>query len=220
VSTSPLRAVLFDWDGTLADSAECSYRCYVKVFEAFGKSFGRDDFERTYSPNWHRTYVAMGVPEDRWTEADSIWLRHYAQDEAGLLPGARAALDRLRAAGLAQGLVTSGERERIERELARHGLDGFFAAIVCGGEVPNRKPHPEALVVALERLGVAPAEAAYVGDSPEDIEMSRAAGVFAVGIPGGFPNQAALSASKPDLVARDLDEAVAALLAGGGPLVA
>jgi HAD superfamily hydrolase (TIGR01509 family) len=220
VSRAALRAVLFDWDGTLADSAECSYRCYVKVFEAFGKGFGRDAFERTYSPNWHRTYVAMGVPEDRWTEADSIWLRHYAQEEASLLPGARPALERLRAAGLLEGLVTSGERERIEGELALHGLEGFFGAIVCGGEVPNRKPHPEALVVALERLGVAPAEAAYVGDSPEDVEMSQAAGVFAVGIPGGFPNQAALAASKPDLLARDLDEAVAALLAERGPLVA
>ena len=94
MSTASLRAALFDWDGTLADSAECSYRCYVKVFEAFGKSFGREDFERTYSPNWHRTYVAMGVPEARWTEADSIWLRHYSQEETGLLPGARAALER------------------------------------------------------------------------------------------------------------------------------
>ena len=217
--TAALRAVLFDWDGTLADSAECSYRCYVKVFEAFGKTFGRDEFERTYSPNWHRTYVAMGVPEDRWTEADSIWLRHYSQEETLLLPGARAALERLRDAALVQGLVTSGERERIERELARHGVRGYFDAIVCGGDVPNRKPHPEALVVALERLGIAAGEAAYVGDSPEDVEMAQAAAVFAVGIPGGFPNQDALAAAKPDLLARDLDEAVAALLARRAPLV-
>src|SRR5262249_37710753 len=220
VSTAPLRAVLFDWDGTLADSAECSYRCYVKVFEAFGKSFGREDFERTYSPNWHRTYVAMGVPEDRWTEADSIWLHHYAQEKTGLLPGARAALERLRAEGFIQGLVTSGERERIERELGLHGLHGFFGSIICGGEVPNRKPHPEALVVALERLGVVPAEAAYIGDSPEDVEMSQAAGGFVVGIPGGFPNQGARAASKPDLRTRALDGAVAAALARRGPLVA
>jgi HAD superfamily hydrolase (TIGR01549 family) len=212
MSAPPLRAVLFDWDGTLVDSAECSYKCYVQVFAAFGKPFGREDYERTYSPNWHRTYTAMGIPEDRWTEADSIWLEQYRREESRLLPGARETLERLREAALVQGLVTSGERTRIEHELARHDLRGFFGAIVCGGEVPRRKPHPEALLVALERLSVRPAEAAYVGDSPEDVEMSQAAGVFAIGIPGGFPNRQALTASRPDVLATSLQEVVTALL--------
>jgi HAD superfamily hydrolase (TIGR01509 family) len=216
VRPPPLRAVLFDWDGTLVDSAECSYRSYVQVFAAFGKRFGRDDFQRTYSPNWHRTYVAMEVPEDRWPEADALWLEHYTREESRLIPGAREALERLRGEALAQGLVTSGERTRIERELGLHGLGAFFGAVVCGGDVPRRKPHPEALLVALAQLGVPPVEAVYVGDSPEDVEMSRAAGVFAVGIPGGFPNRDALAASRPDLMADSLGDAVEALVARGG----
>jgi phosphoglycolate phosphatase-like HAD superfamily hydrolase len=51
-----------------------------------------------------------------------------------------------------------------------------------------------------------------VGDSPEDVAMAKAAGVRAVGIPGGFPNRAALAASAPDLLAPSLEAAVAALL--------
>ena len=50
--------------------------------------------------------------------------------------------------------------------------------MLCGGDVPRKKPHPEPLLVALERLGVPAAEAAYVGDSPEDVEMTRAAGAW------------------------------------------
>ena len=46
-------AVLFDWDGTLVDSAEASYRCYVRLFDSYGIGFDRTRFERTYSPNWH-----------------------------------------------------------------------------------------------------------------------------------------------------------------------
>ena len=96
--------------------------------------------------------------------------------------------------------------------MARLAVDRFFDVVVCGGDTPNRKPHPEPLQVALARLGVEPAAAAYLGDSPEDIEMARAAGVFAIGIPGGFPNRRALEASTPDLLVSSLGELFHALL--------
>ncbi len=83
---------------------------------------------------------------------------------------------------------------------------------MCGGDTLNRKPHPEPLLTALERMGVRPAEAAYVGDSPEDVEMAQGAGVFAVGVPGAFPNREALAASSPQILAPDLTAAMALLL--------
>jgi HAD superfamily hydrolase (TIGR01509 family) len=204
--------VLFDWDGTLVDSAAASLRSYVTLFAGFGIAYGPEEFERTYSPDWHRTYAALGLPPERWDEADERWLRIYADERNALLPGAAEALLRLRDAGLAQGLVTSGSRPRVERDIARLEVAPFFDVVICGGDTTFRKPHPEPLQVALERLQVAPAEAAYVGDSPEDIEMAQAAGVHAIGIPGGFPNRAGLTASKPDVLAEDLDHALRALL--------
>jgi pyrophosphatase PpaX len=207
-----LRAVLFDWDGTLVNSAEASYRCYVRLFESFGIVFDRSSFERTYSPNWYRTYVDMGLAESCWAEADARWLDYYAQEESRLIPGAEQALRRVRDAGLRQGLVTSGERQRVARELTSLDLDGYFSAVVCAEDARMKKPHPEALLIALERLSVRADEAAYVGDSPEDVAMARTAGVYAVGIPGGFPNREALRAAGPDLLAEDLAEAVSALV--------
>ena len=208
----PLRAVLFDWDGTLVDSAAASLRSYVRLFAGYGIPYGSDAFERTYSPNWHRTYEMIGLPREKWDEADARWLTLYADEANALLPGARETLASLEAAGLAQGLVTSGSRPRIERDVARLAVARFFDVVVCGGDTPNRKPHPEPLQVALARLGVEPAAAAYLGDSPEDIEMARAAGVFAIGIPGGFPNRRALEASTPDLFVSSLGELLHALL--------
>lgn len=208
----PLRAVLFDWDGTLVDSAESSYRCYVRLFGSFGIGFDRASFERTYSPNWYRTYADVGLPESRWAEADARWLELYAEEGSQLIPGAREALGRLRDAGLLQGLVTSGDRERVARELVELEIDAFFRVVVCSQDTRMKKPHPEALLTALDRLGVPPAETAYVGDSREDVEMARSAGVYSIGIPGGFPNREALEAAAPELLAVDLSEAVAALL--------
>jgi HAD superfamily hydrolase (TIGR01662 family) len=182
------------------------------VFDRFGVAFDRDAFARTYSPDWYRTYRTLGLDEGHWPEADRLWQTHYATDQAELLPGAREGLARLAEAGLALGVVTSGERERVAREQEALGIAATFAAMVCGGETAHRKPHPEPLEVALARMGIAASGAAYVGDSPEDVEMARAAGVFTVGIPGGFPNREALARSRPDRAARDLAEAVAQLL--------
>jgi HAD superfamily hydrolase (TIGR01509 family) len=211
--TGPLRAALFDWDGTLVDSAEASFRSYVRLFDSYGIAFDRPRFAATYSPDWYRTYEAVGLSRDCWREADARWVELYRSEEVRLLPGAQSALARLRGAGLATGLVTSGSRIRIERELASLDLGACFDRVVCCEDVRARKPDPEPLRLALAGLGIAPSRAAYVGDSPEDVAMARAAGVFVVGLEGGFPNADALRASEPDVMARDLDHAVQTLLA-------
>ena len=213
---SALDGVLFDWDGTLVDSAEASFRCYESVFGGYGISFDRAAYAATYSPNWHRTYTAVGLPEDRWAEADAAWVAGYCRLEIPLLPGAREAVERFAAAGLRQGIVTSGDRTRVTGELERHGLAHHFAALVCGSDGLAKKPHPEALLLALARMKVAPERAVYVGDSPEDIEMARAAGTHSVGVPGGFPNAEALARSRPDVFARTLTEAVLAVIGRAG----
>lgn len=212
VRRSELEAVLFDWDGTLVNSAEASFRCYEAVFAGYGIRFDRDAYAATYSPNWHRTYTEVGLPQDRWAEADARWLETYCREAVPLLSGAREAVERLAAAGLRQGLVTSGDRSRVVREVAGHGLERHFAVVVCGSDAVAKKPHPEALLLALDRLGVAPARAVYVGDSPEDVEMARSAGARSIGIPGGFPNAAGLQRARPDLFAASLLEAMDALI--------
>jgi phosphoglycolate phosphatase len=210
--TDGFRAIVFDWDGTLVDSAEKTYACYVRVFAAFGIGYDRAAFERTYSPDWYRTYDEVGLPREHWKDADARWITCYETGPSRLLPGAREALERLAGRGLALGLVSSGDGARVRREVRALGLSGIFGAVVCGGETSRRKPDPEPLLVALARLGVPPAATAYVGDSPEDMAMARSAGAFAVGIPGGFPNREALAASRPDVLAPSLPEAVTSLL--------
>jgi pyrophosphatase PpaX len=204
-------AVLFDWDGTLLDSAEATYRGYGRLFGSYAMSFDRDTFARTYCPDWYRTYEAMGLDRAHWDEADRRWLGYYAEEPAVLLGEALAGLARLKRAGLAHGLVTSGQRERVVADLARLGLSSAFDTIVCGSDLPERKPHPEPLRRALRALDVAAADAAYVGDSPEDVQMAQAAGVLSVAVPGGYPNRDALLDSRPDIFSETLGEALTRL---------
>jgi HAD superfamily hydrolase (TIGR01549 family) len=209
-----LLAIVYDLDGTLLDSAESSYRCFEQTLRGLGVPFDRKRFEATYSPDWYQTYRALGLPEERWPEADSAWVACYEERPSQLVPGAAAALQKAAGRGLRQALVTSGSRIRVERELARHGLDRVLSPIVCSEDVRDKKPHPEGLLKALDELDVAPSAAAYLGDSPEDMEMARRAGVRAVAIPGGFPNRQALLSSEFDHLSADLDEAVELLTVG------
>ncbi len=182
--TPRLQAVLFDWDGTLVNTAEASYRCYEKLFGSYGIAFDRDAFRRTYSPNWHLTYSALGLAEDRWSEADARWLEHYCEEEVVLIDGARDALLRVRRAGLRAGIVTSGDRVRVGRELDDLGVASLFEVVVCAEDIV------------------------------EDVQMARAAGVLAVGIPGGFPNRDSLAASRPEVLEGTLAGALDQVLGG------
>ena len=183
----------------------------MRTFESFGIPFDRDVYARTYSPNWYHTFRSVGLAEEQWAEADARWLGHFADEHVALIDGARDSLSLLTERGVTAAIVTSGSRDRVTREILDYGL--HFAECVFGSDVHNRKPHPEALQLCLSRLGIPPRDAAYVGDSPEDVEMARAAGVVAVAVPGGYPNREALAAARPDLFAPTIREAVRSLVA-------
>lgn len=200
-----VRAVLFDWDGTLLDSYHADAHAYLKMFQELGIEWGLDELHRHYSPDWYRVYRAAGLARGRWQQADRLWRRYYRQRKPALLPGSRAVLRRL-ARSFDLGLVTSGDRARVNRQLRRFGLARLFSARVCNEDVGRRKPHPAPLRLALRRLGATPEEAVYVGDAPEDIEMARRAGVRAVAVLGPFPTHQRLRAARADALLESIEE--------------
>jgi HAD superfamily hydrolase (TIGR01549 family) len=208
ISKRHVRAVLFDWDGTLVDTADASFRCYVRMFADYGIHYDRDKYAETYSPDWHHTYRCVQLAEERWTEADAKWMEYFRDETATLIDGALDALERLAARSIGRGLVTSASRGRIDREMVTLGVDHHFSHVICGDDGPKRKPDPEALLVCLDRMRVKPEEAVYVGDTPADVMMAKAAGVFAIAVPGPYPIGEALRESGPDLLVRSLKEAI------------
>jgi len=204
-SRPPLHSVLFDWDGTLLDSYHADSQAYLSLFREMGISWGLTDLEKHYSPNWYAVYRAAKIPEARWDEADQIWRSYYAKHPSKLMRATRTVLGQL-SKRHTLGIVTSGDRERVTRQLRQFKLTTLFKARVCGGDLHQKKPHPAPLLKALEKMKVQPEHSVYVGDTPEDIEMSRAAGVCAIGVLGPFPTERRLRAAKPDILLEDLRE--------------
>jgi HAD superfamily hydrolase (TIGR01549 family) len=200
-----LQGVLFDWDGTLIDSYAADSSAYLAMFREMGIPWGLKELARHYSPNWYRVYRAAKLPRARWDDADRVWRAQYAKHSPRLIAGARQVLVRLgRAHHL--GLVTSGDRDRVTQQLRAFRLTRLFGARVCSGDTPEKKPHPAPLRLALRQLRLEPSACVYVGDSPEDLEMAKSAGVRAIAVLGPFPTEKRLRAARPEFLLESIRE--------------
>src|SRR5215471_2996121 len=200
-----LRGVLFDWDGTLIDSYHADTSAYLAMFKEMDIPWGIEELERHYSPNWYQVYRAAKLPRKLWSKADSAWRSHYAKHRPQLIPGVRRVLDAV-SPGHHLGLVTSGDNDRVARQLREFRLTRLFSARVCSGDTVKKKPHPAPLRLALKKMEMEPRCCVYVGDAPQDVEMARSAGVLAIGVLGPYPTEKRLRAAKPEFLLSSLEE--------------
>lgn len=199
-----VRAVLFDIDGTLVDSAAA----YLEVAQAAARPFGLEVTEQQV-----RHSLASGsnfwkdvVPADR-ADRESLlkgmashamreWPR-VLREHGKLFAGLAETLDALKQLGIVLGIV-SGAHPAVLELLRESDILQRFDAVILGTDVSKPKPDPQGILKCLEKLGIAPEAAAYVGDTPVDIQTSRAAGVQAVGVLTGAGSSASMSAQEPD----------------------
>jgi pyrophosphatase PpaX len=205
-----IKGVLFDWDGTLLNSFEADSSAYLAMFQQMGIEWGLDELAEHYPPNWYDVYRAAGLPEQRWDAADTAWRKHYSGFRPKLITGARGVLTSV-GRQYRLGLVTSGDRDRVLRQLREFKLTRSFRARVCSGDTEHKKPHPGPLNFALNCIGLKAEHSVYVGDSPEDVQMAKSAKVRVIGVLGPFPTEKRLRAAKPDLLLNSLLELPAAL---------
>ncbi len=192
-----MQAIVFDWDGTLADTLGAIYDANVEVMSHLGLPFDRNRYRTAFAPDWRVMYDRLGVPTDRLDEANERWWAALDEGETTLFPGVLDALEALVARGHPLGIVTAGRSDRVGSEIRRHGLDGLFRVVIYGDSVPAQKPDPAPLRQALAAIDrtADPSRAIYVGDTPDDMRMAVAAGVRAVGIESILGDAAELRAA-------------------------
>ena len=220
----PVRAVMFDLDGTLLDSAPDITHAANLMLRALGLP-GRD-------PGLLATFIGKGIA--RLVErtlagslegaADAaliaralpLFERFYERESGrntSVFPGVTAGLELLAQEGMPLACVTNKSERFTHALLAQTGLAQYFAAVVGGDTLAARKPDPLPFLHACERLGVAARETLVVGDSQNDVAGARAAGCPVVCVPYGYREGMPVDVLGSDAIVASVAEAARLVLA-------
>jgi HAD superfamily hydrolase (TIGR01509 family) len=202
----PEPPVVFDCDGVLLDSEAAWTRAETRLFARYGKWYGPEEKRLLIGGSLAETGRALEEILDGGRGADDLIeeLVVLAEEEfAGRLnpmPGALDLIAELRGQRPI-GVASNSHRRLVDLALGGSGIADAFDAIVASDEVPRPKPAPDLYLEACRRLGVQPADAVAIEDSPRGAAAASAAGMFVVGIP--YLPDLSLEA---DLVARSLED--------------
>ncbi len=221
-----MRTVIFDLDGTLADTSADLIAAANACFRSLGHGdvlHPSDDAATAFRGG--RAMLRLGFNRVRRdvseAEIDAQYPRLLTAYEDGidretrLYPGAEAAVRALRAAGYATGICTNKPERLAEILMARLGVRDLFGSLVGADTLAHRKPHPSPYVAAVERAGGAVARSVLIGDTVTDRDTARAAGVPVVLVSFG-PGGPGAEALEPDALLADYGDlgAVVARLIG------
>jgi N-acetyl-D-muramate 6-phosphate phosphatase len=188
------RAVLFDFDGTLADTAPDLAAAVNRLRMARGLAALAADEVRPFCSMGARGLLRVGFglsPEDPgYAELRDAFLERYGESvcvDTRLFPGIQDLLRALEGRAIPWGVVTNKARRFTERILPVLGVRP--ACLVCGDSTPHLKPHPAPLLLAAEQLQLHPGECVYLGDDLRDMQAARAAGMRAVAVEYGYAQQ-------------------------------
>jgi 2-phosphoglycolate phosphatase len=185
------RAVLFDFDGTFADTAPDLAAAVNAMRTARGLAPLAPEVVRPYASMGARGLLRIGFdmsPEHpQYIAMRDEFLELYGQAlcvHTRLFPGMAELLAALAAREIAWGIVTNKSSRFTTRLVAELGVSP--GCVICGDSTPHLKPHPAPLLAAAETLALAPAACIYAGDDLRDIQAARAAGMRCVAVQWGY----------------------------------
>jgi pyrophosphatase PpaX len=201
--------VLFDLDGTIVDSGWmilASFRHATRT--VLGREIA-DDVLMARVGSGHLVEQMADFDAGKADELAHAYREFYAplHSELKAFPGMIELLRALDDEGRELGVVSAKRGDIVQLAFDALGFGDVMDVVVGSDEAPRGKPHPDQILVALERLGADPAETAYVGDAPFDVAAAKAAGVHAIGVTwGGIHARERMEAEGPDAVVDTAEE--------------
>ncbi|KQU67498.1 HAD family hydrolase [Phycicoccus sp. Root101] len=211
--------VLFDFDGTLADTIPLIVASYRHALTSVLGESAHDDEVRSWigrplQPVLEERYPGRGA---ELTDVYRTWNLANHDELIQTVDGIPELLDDLHAAGARTGVVSSKKAETVELGLRAVGLAEKIDVLAGQEATPLHKPDPAPLLYAAQRLGAAPSDCVYIGDATVDVEAARAAGMGALAVTWGAGVRAELEATGPHAVVDDAVGLRAELLGSARP---
>ncbi len=209
--TSRPDAVIFDLDGTLADTFAYMLECFAAAMEPdLGRRISREDMLAQFQLGFTEPVIINTLSGFDNPAAAERYFAGYAagHDRVQLFPGVADALAVCHAADVKLGVMTGKSRITAELTLKQLGVRDYFSVVVSGDEATRPKPDPMGLRIALTALDIVPEHAIFVGDTRADVRAARAAGMGSILAAWNDPADAAEVAAlyPPDAVFASGDE--------------
>ena len=221
-----IQAIVFDFDGVLADSEPLHLATYQEIFSPLGVELSREEYYSRYL-GYDDEGVFRAVARDRGWEMDEARVAALIAQKSDvfdeliarkdvLYPGAAACIERL-AGAYPLGIASGALKHEIELILGRYQLRDYFNFIVASGDTPSSKPAPDPYLRAAQLHALPPAACLAIEDSRWGIESAQSAGLKCIGITNTYAAEELQSAERVISSLEEFDEELIASLSGLKP---
>ncbi|WP_409274527.1 HAD family hydrolase [Neobacillus sp. SCS-31] len=212
-----MKAVIFDFDGTLADTLPICFFAFQSVFKEYdGRDLTSEQIKAMFGPS-ETGIIRENLLHKSHDEAIELFYEKYSEKHDEFVEKNEeisSLLKQLKSEDYKLGIVTGKAKRSLDISLQCLGMEGMFDVEITGDDVDIPKPHPEGIHKALAELGVSPAEAIFLGDSDADILAGKKANVHTIGVQW-LPNYQSLEFTvQPDEVFTSFRELVNLLKKG------
>ena len=206
---SKIKAILFDFDGTLADTNALIVRTFQETLAELlpERHFPMEEILSFIGPTLEQTgRLVFGDDGKAFAIAYRAVNDKYHDDMISAYPGVVDMIASLKNHGYKLAIVSSKKRDFLIRGMKCVGLYDYFDYILGGDDVDNPKPHAEPVLKAVNHYGLTPGECIMVGDNEHDIEAAGAAGVTSVGVGWAFKGIPHLEKFNPDHILHNAED--------------
>lgn len=202
-SKSKFDAVVFDLDGTLADTFSTVLRLFNRVMlDRTGRQWRLEEMLPYFGPPESVMFQRMFPDAELHEPMIADYFRFSREDGHEIKPfdGIHELVSELKSSGVKLGVFSAANTEAARIRVGHAGLLDFFDEIIGGDSVTNSKPHPDGLLHLMDRFAVDPSATIYIGDMVADVETGRAAGVTTIAVTWGAAKREVLATAKPDFI--------------------
>ena len=206
-------AVIFDFDGTLADTIPTALEVTNEIGPMFGMEHVTDDLAEELRSMPLKQVIARVGLKPRKIPQFQIELRRRMRDRVATLPtfpGVEKALAALQGTGVKLGILSSNTRENVEAFLMAHGMRDYFGFVEGGSSLFGKARHLRR-ILKTELDGLSAKSLVYVGDETRDIEAAKKVGAMSAGVTWGVARKPVLTAACPDFIV-DMPSGLSALV--------
>jgi HAD superfamily hydrolase (TIGR01509 family) len=208
-----VKAVIFDWDGTLADTKKAVLRSFQRVLEDVGCRVSDEFIERRIGIGTKKTiieafrecHMRLDVSTLENLAEEKIRIQAELADIVSLFDGAVELLKNLQGRTKIA-LATMSNRKVVDKLLSEKKIRGYFDVVVSADEIVKPKPDPEVFLVSAARLGVKPEDCVVVEDSVFGVRAAKAANMMCVAVSSGAYSMEELQDENPDLMINSVVE--------------